>query len=144
MRPVNKEVLEQYIDACELIKETEADIRRVKKQRKTIIQDSVKGSMHDFPYAAQNFRIQGMTYSAVRDPGALAAYERLLEDRKARAQEIKVQVEAWLNTVPQRMQRIIKYKIFEGNTWAEVAKKIGRKASENGVKKEFERFMREN
>lgn len=141
---MDKRILEQYIDACELIKETEADIRRVKKQRKTIIQDSVKGSMHDFPYAAQNFRIQGMTYSAVRDPGALAAYERLLEERKARAQEIKVQVEAWLNTVPQRMQRIIKYKIFEGNTWAEVAKKIGRKASENGVKKEFERFMREN
>ncbi|RGY93056.1 RNA polymerase subunit sigma-70, partial [Hungatella hathewayi] len=26
MRPLNKEVLEQYIDACELIKETEADI----------------------------------------------------------------------------------------------------------------------
>lgn len=141
---MDKKILEQYIDACELIKETEVDIRRVKKQRKTIIQDSVKGSMHDFPYAAQNFRIQGMTYSAVRDPGALAAYERLLEDRKARAEEIKVQVEAWLNTVPQRMQRIIKYKIFDGNTWAEVAKKIGRKASENGVKKEFERFMRDN
>ena len=30
VRPLNKEVLEQYIDACELIKETEADIRRVK------------------------------------------------------------------------------------------------------------------
>ena len=33
---MNKGVLEQYIDACELIKETEADIRRVKNQRKTI------------------------------------------------------------------------------------------------------------
>ena len=139
---MDKRILEQYIDACELIKETEADIRRVKKQRKTIIQDSVKGSMHDFPYAAQNFRIQGMTYSAVRDPGALAAYERLLEDRKARAQEIKVQVEAWLNTVPQRMQRIIKYKIFEGNTWAETASRIGRKATPDGIRKEYENFMK--
>ena len=139
---MDKRILEQYIDACELIKETEADIRRVKKQRKTIIQDSVKGSMHDFPYAAQNFRIQGMTYSAVRDPGALAAYERLLEERKARAQEIKVQVEAWLNTVPQRMQRIIKYKIFEGNTWAETASRIGRKATPDGIRKEYENFMK--
>lgn len=144
MKPLDKTILEQYIDSCELIKETEADIRRVKKQRKTIIQDSVKGSMHDFPYAVQNFKIHGMAYSAVRDPGALAAYERLLEERKARAEEIKVQVEAWLNTIPQRMQRIIKYKIFEGYTWADVAKKIGIKATENGVKKEFERFMREN
>ena len=38
---MDKEVLEQYIDACELIKETEADIQRVKKLRKTIIQDAV-------------------------------------------------------------------------------------------------------
>lgn len=141
---MNKGVLEQYIDACELIKETEADIRRVKKQRKTIIQDSVKGSMHDFPYAAQNFKVQGMAYTAVREPGELAAYERLLEERKARAEEIKVQVESWLNTIPQRMQRIIRFRFFEENTWAEVAKRIGRKASENGIKKEFERFMRDN
>ena len=37
MKPLDKGILEQYIDACELIKETEADMRRVKKQRKTII-----------------------------------------------------------------------------------------------------------
>lgn len=140
---MDKRILEQYIDACELIKETEADIRRVKKQRKTIIQDSVKGSMHDFPYAAQNFRIQGMTYSAVRDPGALAAYERLLEERKARAQEIKVQVEAWLNTIPQRMQRIIRMSIFEKESWGTVAARMGRKATADSIRKEFERFMSE-
>ena len=143
MEPLDKRILEQYIDACELIKETEADIRRVKKQRKTIIQDSVKGSMHDFPYAAQNFRIQGMSYTAVRDPGALAAYERLLEERKARAQEIKVQVEAWLNTIPQRMQRIIRMSIFEKESWGTVAARMGRKATADSIRKEFERFMSE-
>lgn len=140
---MDKRILEQYIDACELIKETEADIRRVKKQRKTIIQDSVKGSMHDFPYAAQNFRIQGMSYTAVRDPGALAAYERLLEERKARAQEIKVQVEAWLSTIPQRMQRIIRMSIFEKESWGTVAARMGRKATADSIRKEFERFMSE-
>ena len=141
---MNKEVLEQYIDACELIKETEADIRRVKKQRKTIVQDRVRGSMSEFPYAAQSFNIHGMVYAAARESGELAAYEQLLEERKAKAEEIKVQVEAWLNTIPQRMQRITRFKYFEENTWAEVAKRIGRKASENGIKKEFERFMRDN
>ena len=142
MKPLDKGILEQYIDACELIKETEADMRRVKKQRKTIIQDSVKGSMHDFPYAAQNFKIQGMTYSAVRDPGALAAYERLLEERKAKAEEIKVQVEAWLNTIPQRMQRIIRIRFFEGLSWGETASRIGRKATADGVRMEFTNFMK--
>ena len=138
---MDKAILEQYIDACELIKETEADIRKVKKQRKTILQDRVHGSMKEFPYAAQSFKIQGMAYSAVRDPGALEAYERLLEERKARAEEIKVQVEAWMNTVPQRMQRIIRYKIFDEGTWEQVAAKMGRKATADGVRKEFDRFM---
>ena len=139
---MDKEILEQYIDACELIKETEADIRRVKKQRKTIIQDSVKGSMHDFPYAAQSFKIQGMSYTAVRDPGALAAYEELLEERKARAEEIKIQVEAWLNTIPQRMQRIIRFRFFEGLSWGETATRIGRKATADGIRMEFTKFMK--
>ena len=100
--------------------------------------------MSEFPYAAQSFNIHGMVYAAAREPGELAVYERLLEERKAKAEEIKVQVEAWLNTIPQRMQRIIRFRFFEENTWAEVAKRIGRKASENGIKKEFERFMRDN
>ena len=139
---MDKEVLEQYIDACELIKETEADIQRVKKQRKTIIQDSVKGSMHDFPYAAQSFKIQGMTYSAVREPGALAAYEHLLEERKAQAEEIKIQVEAWLNTIPQRMQRIIRFRFFENLSWGETASRIGRKATADSIRMEFTNFMK--
>ena len=68
--PIDKQILEQYIDACELIKETEEDIRRIRKQRKTIVQDRVHGSMKEFPYAAQSFKVQGMAYSVVRDPGA--------------------------------------------------------------------------
>ncbi|WP_302326302.1 RNA polymerase subunit sigma-70 [Enterocloster lavalensis] len=141
---MDKQILEQYIDACELIKETEEDIRRVKKQRKTIVQDRVHGSMKEFPYAAQSFKVQGVAYSVVRDPGALEAYERLLEERKTRAEEIKVQVEAWLNTIPQRLQRIIRFKFFEGFTWAETATKIGRRATGESVKKEYQRFIGEN
>lgn len=138
---MDKAILEQYIDACELSKETEADIRRVKRQRKTILQDRVYGSMKEFPYAAQNFKIQGMAYFVVSAPGALEAYEILLEERKARAEAIKVQVETWLNTVP---QRIIRLSIFEKESWGEVAAKIGRKATADSVRKEYERFMENN
>ena len=45
---MEKKVLEQYIDACELIKETEKDIRRLKKKRQTIVQTNVSGSNPDF------------------------------------------------------------------------------------------------
>lgn len=141
---MDKEILEQYIDACELIKETERDIQRVKKQRKTIVQDRVRGSMNEFPYAAQSFSIHGMVYTAVREPGELVAYERLLEERKARAEEIKVQVEAWLNMIPLRMQRITRFKYFEGLSWGEIAIRLGRNSTADGIKMEYRRFLENN
>ena len=139
---MDKAILEQYIDACELIKETEADIRRLKKQRKRIEQDIVKGSSHEFPYIAHNFHIEGIAYSVVRDPRSIEEQEKILEKRKAAAAAIKLQVEAWMNTVPQRMQRIIRYKIFEELTWGQVAARMGRKATADSVRLEFDRFMK--
>ena len=53
---MDKGILEQYIDACELVKETEEQIRRLKNNRKTVVVDTVKGSMHDFPFAPKSFR----------------------------------------------------------------------------------------
>lgn len=138
---MDKEILSQYIDACELIKETERDIQKLRQRRKVILQDIVKGSMHEFPYAAQSYHIEGLTYATVQTPSLLDDEEELLEDRRAAAAEIKVQVEAWLNTVPQRLQRIIRMRFFEELTWGEVAVRMGRKATADGVKMEFRRFM---
>lgn len=139
---MEKSVLKQYIDACELIKDTKAEIKAVKRQRRTISQDIVKGSMTEFPYAAQSFHIEGLSYSVIKEPDELDNLEEILAVRIVKAEEIKTQVEMWLNMVPQRMQRIIKYKIFEEMTWAQVAIRMGRKATPDGVRKEYENFMK--
>ena len=139
---MDKEIVTQYIDACELIKETERDIQRLRQRRKVILQDSVKGSMQEFPYAAQSYHIEGLAYATVRTPSLLDDEEELLEERRAAAAEIKVQVEAWLNTVPQRLQRIIRMKFFEELTWGEVAVRMGRKATADSVRMEFTNFMK--
>lgn len=55
--------------------------------------------------------------------------EELLKKRKADAEVLKMNVEAWLNTIPIRMQRIIRYKIFEGMTWEQTAVRLGMKAT---------------
>jgi DNA-directed RNA polymerase specialized sigma24 family protein len=54
---------------------------------------------------------------------------------------LKVEVEQWMNHIPQRMQRIIKYKVFEGLSWSQVAAKLGRKATADSVRMEYLRFM---
>lgn len=139
---MDKQILYDYIDACELIKETEADIKRLRKKKKTVVQTNVSGSNPNFPYNPQHFKVQGTAFT-YREDSQLRMEEKLLEERKANAEKLKMDVEAWMNTIPNRMQRVIRYKIFDGMTWQQVAQKIGRKATENGIKKEFERFMKE-
>ena len=99
-------------------------------------------SDYDFPFGQISYTIRGIPYDS-QDQKALERQEQILEERKAAAEVIKLQVEEWLSTVPPRMQRIIKYKIFEGMTWGEVAVRMGRKATADSVKKEFQRFMEE-
>ena len=140
---MDKDILKQYIDACEAVKETEEQIRQLRKNRKTVVVDAVKGSMHDFPFAEKSFKVTGIAHSVLEDPGQLDREELILEERKAAAAQIKSQVEAWLNTIPVRMQRIIRYRDFEELTWRQVAMKMGRRATEESVKKEYQRFFDE-
>ena len=139
---MDKTILQDYIDACELLKETEKEINRLNQKKKAIIQDSVKGSSHEYPYIERHFKVQGTAFT-VRDDSRMRREEELLEQRKANAEKVKLQVEMWMLTIPFRMQRIIRYRFFEGSTWEQVANKLGRKASGESARKEFENFMRE-
>ena len=139
---MDKQILNQYIDACKVVDETKEEIRKLKKNRKRILADTVKGSSYDFPYTLKTYRTEGLAYSVLKDPDKLDRLEGVLKERLQNAERIKHQVEMWLNTIPMRMQRIIRYKIFEGLTWAEVATRMGRKATPDGIRKEYENFMK--
>ena len=134
-----KNILEQYMDACELVKETEKDIQRLKKKRKTIVQ-TVKGSNPEWPYQEQHFKVQGTIFTYA-DDFQLRMEEKLLEERKANAAKIKREAEAFMNTTPPRIQRIIRFKIFQKLSWDETAQKMGRRATAESVKKEYQRFF---
>ena len=97
--PMDKSILYQYIDACELIKDTEKEIQKIKQKRKNIVQDKVKGSMYDFPFAPQSFVIRGIEYSE-DDEKKLREQEQLLEEQKAAAEAIKLEVEGWMEAHP--------------------------------------------
>lgn len=140
---MDKNILSQYIDACELIKETEEEIKKLNRKKKTVIQTNVSGSNPEFPYNPQHFKVQGTTFS-IKDDSSLRYQQKVLEERKAQAEQLKMSVEEWMNTISPRMQRIIKYKVFKDLTWQQVAQKMGRRATEESVKKEFQRFFKEN
>lgn len=138
---MDRRVLEEYIDACENIKDLERDIRKLKKQRRTIIQTNVTGSNPNFPYEKTHFKIAGAQFSYA-DDSQLRTLERILIDRKAVAEQLKLDVETWINTIPQRMQRIIRYRVFEDMTWEQVATRMGRRATADSVRMEYNNFLK--
>lgn len=135
---MDKSILEDYIDACAFIQETEAEIKRLKKKRKVVI-DKVRGSNPDFPYEPRSFGIAGTT-ETYAERELIQSEEHALEVQKKRAEELKVGVEEWMESIPFRMQRIIRYKFFNKLSWDETAVLMKAKSGES-VKKEFQRFM---
>ena len=136
-----RQILNDYIDACELIRETEEDIKRLEKFRSTTAQVKVKGSMPEHPYIERSFSIGGVQYST-RNEGQLTMEKQLLDERRQAAEGIRLQAEEIINQAPLRMQRIIRLKCVEGMTWKEAAKKMGRGCTEASVRKEFDRFLK--
>lgn len=137
---MDKSILEDYIDACRFIKETEAEIKRLKKKRRVVI-DKVRGSNPDFPYEPRSFGIAGTT-ETYAERELIQSEEHILEVQKRRAEELKIGVEEWMENIPFRMQRIIKYKFFHRLSWEETAILMGRKCTADSVRMEFNSFMK--
>ena len=137
---MDKKILEDYIDACAFIKDTEAEIERLEK-KKRYVQDKVRGSNPDWPYEERSFNIGGTT-ETVQDSAALAKERQILDEQRKIAMDLKLGVEEWMKEIPFRMQRIIKYKFFNRLSWEEVATLMGKKCTADSVKKEFQRFMK--
>lgn len=137
---MDKKILEDYIDACEFIKETEAEIKKL-EMKKRFVQDKVRGSNPDWPYEERSFSLGGSVETAA-DASALEREKRILEEQRKVASDLKLGVEKWMKEIPFRMQRIIRYKFFNELTWEEVATLMGRKCTKESVRKEFESFMK--
>ena len=133
---MDKKILEDYIDACEFIKETEAEIKKL-EMKKRFVQDKVRGSNPDWPYEERSFSLGGSVETAAD------AFTLAREKRKV-ASDLKLGVEEWMKEIPFRMQRIIRYKFFNRLSWEEVAMLMGRKCTAGSVRMEYQRFMEEN
>ena len=86
---MDKKLLSDYIDACELIRETEQQIRRLQDKQSETTQDSVRGSNPEFPYNSQHFKIEGTTFS-MRDDARLLEKRKLLA-RKATGDSVRME-----------------------------------------------------
>lgn len=135
---MDKRTLSDYKDICELISETEEEIRNMKKTE--IVHDKVTGSNPEFPYEQRSFYVSGVIEADLNGRKLKKELE-LLEERKLQAEKMKAKIDKWMKTIPARMQRIVRMKYFERKTWDEVAIKLGKMATADNTRKEFERFL---
>ena len=138
---MDKSVLLDYVDTCMLIRETEREIELLKSRRRDIAQEVVSGSNPEFPFEKRSFTVTGTLYS-FEDDRKLQKAEAILDHRLIELQEKKLKVEEWMNTVPSRMQRIIRYRVFQGLPWEAVAGKMGRSATGDSVRMELNNFLK--
>ena len=96
---MDKRILEEYIDACEVTKEAEAEIRKLESKKNITANETVSGSNPEFPYNPQHFKVQGTTYS-YSDDIRLRNKKEILRQKKEKAEELKLQVEVWMISIP--------------------------------------------
>ena len=85
---MDKRILEEYIDACEVIKEAEAEIRKLESKKSITANETVSGSNPEFPYNPQHFKVQGTTYS-YSDDVRIRQKKEILRQKKEKAEQLK-------------------------------------------------------
>ena len=135
----DRNILESYIDACRLIEETEKDLARLSRATEEILHDSVSGSNPEFPYEQRVFHIEGIGMQVTSSE--LQALRKTLKERKEAAKKLRLGVESWVNTTPMRIQRIVRLKYFEHETWSSVSRQLGY-SSPHAARMELYRYLK--
>lgn len=141
---VSKEILTQYSDLQEEVKEvrnriesTEKQIAKIEEEGNVI--DTVSGGTGGI----QHFKIEGFPYPEY------SRKKSLLYVRKATLVNLEMELTETLNQVEEfiagvedsRIRRIITLRFIENLSWNKVADCIGGGNTEDSVKKSFYRFM---
>ena len=115
---MTKELLEQYPNIC-------AELADLERAASTPVSDVVSGSSDEYPFTKHSVTIRGLPpeqgWVSIRD----------LKDQKE-------EIERFVSKLPNsKLRRIVKLRAFEGNSWKDVAAKMGHKYSEDTVRKKY-------
>ena len=141
---ISKEILIQYSDLQEEVKEVRERIDKTEKQIAKIEKDgNVVDSVCGGNGGIQHFKIEGFPYPEYsRKKTLLYARKATLASLEMELMETLNQVEEFIARVDDsRMRRIITLRFIDNLSWNKVADRIGGNNTEDSVKKAFYRFM---
>ena len=141
---ISKEILIQYSDLQEEVKEVRERINNTEDQIAKIEKDgNVVDSVCGGNGGIQHFKIEGFPYPEYsRKKTLLYARKATLASLELELMEMLNQVEEFIASVDDsRMRRIITLRFIDNLSWNKVADRIGGNNTEDSVKKAFYRFM---
>lgn len=141
---ISKEILIQYSDLQEEVKEVRERIERTERQIAKIEEDgNVIDTVSGGSGGIQHFKIEGFPYPEYsRKKTLLYARKATLASLELELMEMLNQVEEFIASVDDsRMRRIITLRFIDNLSWNKVADRIGGNNTEDSVKKAFYRFM---
>lgn len=141
---ISKEILIQYSDLQEEVKEVRERIERTERQIAKIEEDGkVIDTVSGGGGGIQHFKIEGFPYPEYsRKKTLLYARKATLASLELELMEMLNQVEEFIASVDDsRMRRIITLRFIDNLSWNKVADRIGGNNTEDSVKKAFYRFM---
>lgn len=141
---ISKEILIQYSDLQEEVKEVRERIERTEKQIAKIEEDgNVIDTVRGGGGGIRHFKIEGFPYPEYsRKKTLLYARKATLASLELELMEMLNQVEEFIASVDDsRMRRIITLRFIDNLSWNKVADRIGGNNTEDSVKKAFYRFM---
>ena len=141
---ISKEILIQYSDLQEEVKEVRERINETEDQIAKIEDDgNVVDSVCGGNGGIQHFKIEGFPYPEYsRKKTLLYARKATLASLEMELMETLNQVEEFIASVEDsRMRRIITLRFIDNLSWNKVADRIGGNNTEDSVKKAFYRFM---
>ena len=142
---ISKEILIQYKDLQEEVKEVRKWIDRIEEQITKIeedgsVVDTVRGGFGN----TQHFKIEGFPCQEY------GRKKTILYARKATLASLEMEILETLNKVEEfiaslddsRMRRIITLRFIDNLSWFKIAERLGGKTTADSVRMEFNRFMK--
>lgn len=127
---LDKEVLTQYCDLCDEVKEAEKRAQVIQKkidkmiERRERVSDSVKGTRGDGTYGS--IMVSGFPMKQYDDwVRELKKQKLIIEQRKMCAEKKRTEVEEFISTIDNsRIRRIIQYYYMDNLSWVQVAHRM--------------------
>lgn len=131
-----KKTLSQCENINREIKDLEERIEQIEEEGYKETKDSVRGSSSSFPYTSRSFTIEG-----IRENKKIDRYRAILEEKKDKLLDIKIEIEEELKKVDDsRIRQIIRFKYIDNKSWVQVGHKL--RTTADGARMELKRFFK--